>query len=262
MKTTHKVLPVLAAALILASCSSDAGGDDAGLDLVEAGALTVCANIPYFPFEIEDPDAPSGYSGFDMDLSQAIADNLGLELKVQNVDFNALQSGTVLVANQCDFGASAITITPEREANLDFAEPYYDSMQSLLVAADSGIDGIEDTAGLQVGVQQGSTGKLYAEEHLPAEATMVEFPGDAELWAALMAGQIDAILQDQPVNVVHAQDDANYVIAAEYETDEQYGFAFGKGLRTNVREAVSAELAALRESGKYQEIYDSYFKAD
>lgn len=272
-RNTLKPLVVVAALTIaLAGCSSDDGdnggngGNDNGagadLDLVEAGALSVCANIPYFPFEIEDPEAPSGYSGFDMDLSQAIADNLGLELKVHNVDFNALQSGTVLVANQCDFGASAITITEERQANLDFADAYYDSLQSLLVAKDSEIAGLEDTADKQVGVQQGSTGKLYAEANLPDGATMVEFPGDAELWAALRAGQIDAILQDLPVNVPHAADDADYELVAEYETDEQYGFAFGKDMRADVREAVNAELKNLRDSGKYQEIYDSYFSVD
>ena len=117
--------------------------DDAALrELVDAlvadGALTVCSDIPYPPFEVEDTSAESGYSGFDMDIMQEIANRLDLTLSVQDVAFDALQSGSVLGAEQCDIGASAMTITDDRKENLDFSDPYYDSLQSLLVPADSG----------------------------------------------------------------------------------------------------------------------------
>jgi len=253
------------AALTLSGCaggSGDAGGDDASsgteLELVNAGTLTVCSEVPYPPFEMEDGNG--GYTGFDLDLVAAIAAELDLEVDIQDVGFDGLQSGTTLIAGTCDFGASAMTITEERKANLDFADPYYDSLQSLLVRADSGIESIDDLAGKNVAVQQGTTGESYATENA-TDAVLVQYPGDAEMWPALQAGQVDAILQDLPVNVEHEKADGDYTIVEEYETDEQYGFAFAKDERPNLRAAVNEALQSLRDSGEYDTIYDKYFSA-
>ena len=255
-------------ALVLTGCaggtdpgteSPTEGGDDYGL--IEAGVLTVCSDVPYPPFEVEDASAPSGYSGFDIDLLSAIAEKLDLTLAVQDVGFDALQSGTTLVAGQCDIGASAMTITDERKANIDFSDPYYDSLQSLLVRVDSGIESIDDLDGKNVGVQQGTTGEAYATENATG-AQLVQYPSDGELWPAMQAGQIDAILQDQPVNIEHEKADSAYTIVETYETDESYGFAFAKGEKTELLEAVNGALAELQDDGTYQEIYDSYFSAN
>lgn len=255
------------ATLALAGCAGGAGsetpasGGDNEYDLVEAGTLTVCSDVPYAPFEIEDPSSESGYSGFDIDLLDAIAKKLDLTITVQDVNFDALQSGTTLVAGQCDIGASAMTITEERKANIDFSDGYYDSLQSLLAGTDSGIESIDDLAGKTVGVQQGTTGEIYTNENAPEGTEVVQFPSDAELWPAIQAGQIDAILQDLPVNLEHEKADDSYKIVESYETDEQYGFAFAKGEKDALREAVNDALAELREDGTYEEIYNTYFTA-
>ncbi len=269
MTRTIRAAAVTAAlALLMSACSGGDGGTDDGtaagaeFDLVSAGTLTVCTDSPFPPFEFEDPNAPSGYSGFDVEITQVIAEEIGLDFAVQDVSFDALQSGTVLAAGQCDMGMSGITITEERKANIDFADPYYDSLQSLLVRTDSGITSLDDMAGKRLGVQQGTTGQNYAEENAPEGTTFVEYPGDGELWPALQANQIDAILQDLPVNVEHVKDDSAYAIVGEYDTGEQYGFAFAKDEHVALREAVNAALAAMREDGRYQEIYDSYFAAE
>lgn len=86
----------------------------------------------------------------------------------------------------------------------------------------------------------------------------MQYPSDGELWPAMQAGQIEAILQDQPVNYVHEQDDPGYRIVETYETNEQYGFAFAKGQRDALREAVNGALQELRDSGEYQQIFDTY----
>ncbi|NDL60016.1 transporter substrate-binding domain-containing protein [Phytoactinopolyspora mesophila] len=263
---SRSIAVAAAGVLLLSACGDD--GDDASAEangdfnLVQDGVLTVCSDVPYPPFEFEDSDAPSGYSGFDMDLMQEIADNLGLEMSVQAVGFDPLQSGTVFAANQCDVGASAMTITEERQENIDFSDPYYDSLQSLLTSVDSGISSIEDLDGRNVGVQQGTTGQSFAEENLPEGASPQAFPSDGELWPALQAGNIDAILQDFPVNYEHEQDDEGYAIVETYETDEQYGFAFGKDDRPELLAAVNEQLAELREDGTYDEIYAEYFEVD
>ena len=254
--------------LALAACGGGDGGDDTGggdggsdLELITPGTLTVCSEVPYPPFEIEDSEAPSGYSGFDIDLVQAIADSLELELAVQDVSFDGIQSGTAYASGQCDMGASAITITEDRQANLDFSDPYYDSLQSLLVRTDSGIESIDDLDGVTVGVQQGTTGEAYANENAEG-AEIISFTSDGELWPALQAGNIDAILQDQPVNIEHEKADSTYTIVEEYDTDESYGWAFAKGERAELIEAINAALQELRDDGTYKTIYDSYFTAE
>lgn len=267
MQRRHIIAGIALAAtatLALAGCAT--GGGDAGsggtgagdeYDLIEAGTLTVCSDIPYPPFEFEGGDNGTGYTGFDIELLSAIAKKLDLKLSVQDVGFDALQSGTTLAAGTCDIGASAMTINDERKANIDFSDAYVDSMQSLLVRTDSGIESIEDLSGKNVGVQQGTTGEAYATENAP-EAILVQYPSDGELWPAMQAGQIDAILQDQPVNYVHEQDDSAYKIVETYETDESYGFAFSKGEKQQLLDAVNQALQEVRDSGEYQEIFDEF----
>jgi polar amino acid transport system substrate-binding protein len=257
------------ATLALAGCAG--GGSDAGSDapvsggdeygLVEAGSLTICSDIPYAPFEFEGGDNGTGYTGFDIDLLDAVAKKLDLKLAVQDVGFDALQSGTTLASGTCDIGASAMTITDERKANLDFSDSYYESLQSLLVPADSDIKSIKDLDGKIVGVQQGTTGEAYATENATG-AELLQLPSDGELWPAIQAGTIDAILQDQPVNIEHEKADPTYTIVEEYDTGESYGFAFAKGERTALLEAVNAALKELRDSGEYDTIYDTYFTAN
>ncbi len=256
-----------ATTLALAGCatgSTTGSGSGSGSEaadpygLVDPGTLTVCSDIPYPPFEFEGDNGE--YTGFDIDLLGAIAKKLDLKLSVQDVGFDALQSGTTLAAGTCDVGASAMTITDKRKANIDFSDPYYDSLQSLLVRTDSGIKSIDDLDGKNVGVQQGTTGESYANENAKG-AQIVQYPSDGELWPAMQAGQIDAILQDQPVNLEHEKADSAYKIVETYNTDESYGFAFAKGEKTKLIDAVNGALKDLRDSGDYQTIYDTYFTA-
>jgi len=261
-----------AAVLALSGCAGSTGSDGDGdkpapgsdavdYGLVADGSLTVCSDIPYPPFEFEGGDNGTGYTGFDIELLDAIAKKLDLKLSVQDTGFEALQSGATLLAGTCDLGASAMTITEERKANIDFSDPYYDSLQSLLVRADSGIESIDDLDGKNVGVQQGTTGEIYAKENAKG-AELVQYPSDGELWPAMQSGQIDAILQDQPVNLVHEKADSDYKIVETYETDESYGFAFAKGEKTELREAINDALEELREDGEYDKIYDEFFAAN
>lgn len=252
-------LALLAAStLALTACggsSDDSGGDDAGLDLVQSGTLTVCSDIPYPPFEFEKGGE---YTGFDMELMEKISAGLDLELSIKDVGFEGLQSGSALAAGTCDIGASAMTITEEREKNLDFSEPYYDSLQSLLVPEDSDIKSIEDLAGKTVGVQQGTTGQKYAQENVPEDAETKAYPSDAELFPALQSGGVDAVLQDLPVNLLHTEEGA-FTIIEEYDTNEQYGFAVKEEGAEKLLEAVNEQLATLREDGTYDKLYKKYF---
>lgn len=235
-------------------------GDDLGL--ASEGTITVCSDVPYAPFEVEDADAPSGYSGFDIDLMQAIADDLGLELAVTDQAFDGIQSGAALGAGQCDVAASAMTITEEREENVNFADPYFDADQSLMVPADSGIESLADLEGETLGVQADTTGQAYAVENAPEGATVSEFPDAAALFAALEAGQIVAVLQDLPVNADRVSQEDSLVIVETYPTGEEYGFAIAEDAEPALLEAINTALANLRDDGTYDELYAEYFPTE
>lgn len=261
----HRSLKAAAAiavtACALASCGGGKAGPTSGSDLplVKPGTLTVCSDVPYPPFEDFDKSAKSGFKGFDIDIDQAIADGLNLKLVVKDSSFDGLQSGQALNAGQCDLASSAMTITEERKKNIDFSDSYYDSKQSLLVPTGSKIKKIGDLAGKKVGVQQGTTGKSYTEDNAPKTADIVSFPSDAEMYQAIQAGQVDALLQDLPVNLEHTKK-GKFEIVQQYETDESYGLAIKKG-NSKLLKAVNAELAKLKSSGEYKKLYDKYFAA-
>lgn len=243
------------------AAAEETGGEaaPAELDLVTDGTLTVCSDVPYPPFEDFDEGSEIGFTGFDIDIVHAIAQGLDLELEVKDSSFDGLQSGLALNAGQCDIAASAMTITEDRKQAIDFSDGYYDSQQSLLVAEGSDITGIGDLEGKKVGVQQGTTGKTYAEENATG-AELVSFPSDAEMWQAIQSGQVEALLQDLPVNLEHTKG-GDFTIVEEYSTDELYGLAMKKG-NTALVEAVNGQLTELRDSGEYDKLYDTYFSED
>lgn len=247
-------------ALTLSACGSDDGGTtDSGADLVKDGTLTVCSDVPYAPFEDFDKTSPTGFKGFDVDVVSEVAERMELEIAIQDSAFDPLQNGQALNAGQCDLAASAMTITDDRKKNLDFSDGYYDSKQSLLVPNGSEIAVIGDLDGKKVGVQKGTTGEAYTNENADG-AEVVVLPGDAEMFQALQAGQVDALLQDLPVNLGHTTD-GKFAVVETYETDEQYGFAIKKGNDALVDD-VNEALDAMREDGTYDTIYNKYFEVE
>jgi len=245
----HPFRTVAAAAalsVIVAAC----GGDD------ESAALTVCSDIPYPPFEFEDPESELGYSGFDIELIAAVGAELGRDVEIVVTGFDALTSGTAMAAGTCEVAISAMTITAERAEQIDFSEPYYEADQSLLVPNGSMIMSIDDlVAGVTVGVQTGTTGESYANDNVPG-AEIRSFESGGDLLTALAAGQVDAVLQDLPVNVEEAAKGQTTVVQT-YPTGEFYGIAFEKG--SELVGPVNEALASLRADGTYDELFDKYF---
>jgi polar amino acid transport system substrate-binding protein len=266
-RSLRLVAVVAACLLFAAACSDDddngdtttTGDVDAGaLELISDGTLTICSDIPYSPFEFYADDAPDELTGFDVELVDAMADELELETEWVTTPFDGIIPS--LVAGNCDMIASAMTITEERAEQVNFTDGYFDSEQSLLVRAadEATYDSLESLAGRTIGVQSGTTGEAYAQENLPDGATVKAFEGGEELFTALTINDIDAALQDFPVNYLAAEENEELVITATFPTEEQYGFALSQE-NTSLLEALNTALADLRSSGRYDDIYDTWF---
>jgi polar amino acid transport system substrate-binding protein len=253
-KTNAALLLVLAFALIAGACTGGGGGE---YDLVKADTLTVCSDIPYAPFEFEEGGA---YTGFDVELMGLIGAELDLAVEFIDSGFDSITSGTAMVGNECDIAASAITIKPEREENIDFSDGYFDADQSLMVKVDSGYSSYDDLVGLRLGVQAGTTGEAYANDNNPGGVEIVSFGESADLFVAMEAGDIQGILQDLPVNAERMLGDDSLTVVATYPTGEVYGFAVKEEGKEALLDAVNEALAAVKSDGTYDTLYDKYFK--
>lgn len=251
--------------MVLAACAGEtttsAGGATTTaatrLTTIEAGTLTVCTDAPYPPFEFQADDGT--WTGFDMDVLGAVAGNLGLELAVTVQPFDGIWLAPA--AGTCDIVASAVTITPERAEQALFSDGYFDADQSLLVrdADMATYPDLESLAGKTIAVQTGTTGEQYAKDHIPDGSTVKSFDEPAAMFLALESGDVDAILQDLPVNADRAtQEPDKFELTATFPTGEQYGFVTSQD-NTALIEAVDAELTNIRADGTYDEIFATYF---
>lgn len=253
-------LMILAAMVVVAGCgssddNSSSGSGDFQSELITEGTLTVGSDIPYAPFEMgKAPD----YTGFDIELVNDIADRLGLEVKIQDTAFDTIF--TDVAQGKFDMVASASTITPEREQQVSFSDPYYESEQALLVPPGSDITSVDDLAGKTVAAQDGTTGEAYANDETDA-GQVRGFPTGAAAIAAVVNGQAEAGIVDAPVaEDAASKGQAGFEIATNIPTAEYYGFAFAKD-NTALLEAVNGALADLIKDGTYEKVFKKYFNA-
>ena len=246
-----------------ASGAAATGGDAAALikdaRLIAPGKLTICSDIPYAPFEFNDRAGGEQLTGFDVELVRALAAQLMLSAEFKTTPFDAIIPS--LAAGNCDMVASATTITEERKKKVAFTQPYFDADQVLLIrAADHEryrlLSGLK---GKTIGVQSGTTGETYAKANKPAGATVKDFPGADDLFNALASGDIDAVLQDFPVNKYRAlKAPEKFAVTETFKTGEQYGFAVAKD-NPGLVAALDAALANMRRSGDYDKTYKAWF---
>ena len=249
---TLAALPAtLAAALLLASCGGS--GDDAAssdeVQLVADGTLTLCTNPPYEPFEYEEDGE---VVGLDIAIVNEVATDLGVTLTTKVTPFEGIQSGADLNTNNCDVVASGITITPERQAKIDFSDPYFDADQGLLVPEGSDLDGVEALQGKTIGVQQATTGETWATDN---GLQTVQFEDLGLQIQALKTGQVDAVVND--IAVLGPYVSEGFEVSANFSTGEQYGLGVKKG-NTALLDQINDTLARIREDGTYDDLYTQY----
>src|SRR3954447_5692201 len=271
--TRSRLAPALAiaavAALIGAGCGSSSdttsssstgastGGSTASNDLglITPGTLTVGSDIPYPPFE---QGKPPDYTGFDIDLVDAIAKKLNLTPKIVDTAF-----GTIFVDEQAgkfDMVASSTTITPLRSQKVTFSKPYFDADQSLMVQKGSDLQSTSDiTSDTAIAVQEGTTGQDYAEKK--TDAQVQAFPAIGTAFNALQAGQVDGVINDFAVSAFALKKYPQLDVVQTISTDEHYGFPMQQQ-NAALQNAVNGALTGLIADGTYQKIYMKWFSGE
>lgn len=229
----------------------------AGLQGAAAADLTVGANIGNVPWEFQDASGKT--VGFEIDLVTEVAKRLGKTVEFVNTPFAglfpAVQSGRINMA------VSSITITQKRLESVSFAQPYYDSDQSLTATAASGIKGLKDMGGKTVGVDTGSTGDMWADAH-KSEYKLGEirkFEGLQPAMLDLVAGRIDGYISDIPALLYYVKDKPELKVVERIPTGEKYSIMFNKGdpLATQVNDVITT----LKKEGYIAKLHQTWFGA-
>jgi ABC-type amino acid transport substrate-binding protein len=254
------VLLVAIASLVVAGCG---GGSDSSGSTTTAGGggeeeatpLTVGSDIPYPPFE---QGKPGSYTGFDIELMEAIGEKIGRTPEFQDTSFETIFRDV----QQGKFEAviSAATITEEREKAVDFSNPYYLSEQAVLVKEGSSIKSLKEADGKTIGVQQGTTGQELAKEEL-GSGEIRPFPEGPDAVNALKAGTVEAVIIDAPVAANAVEKVGGVEIAEKVPTEEEYGIAVAQG-ETELLEEINQGLKEVEEDGTYKTIYEKWFKLE
>ena len=223
---------------------------------MEDGVLTVGSDIPFPPFEFREGDE---LTGFDVDLMEEIASRLGLD-EVRWVDTSFDTIFTQLAGGRFDAIASATTITEERSQIVSFTEPYYLAQQALTVNTAetpdlTSVDGL--SSGDVVAVQQGTTGEIWARENVPEGVQIRSFPEAPDTYTALEAGNVTAVVFDEPSALSEAERREDLEVVVTIDTGERYGFPVNPE-NDELLEAMNAVLAEMIEDGTYDEIYSAY----
>lgn len=222
---------------------------------IEDGILTVGSDIPFPPFEYREGDE---LVGFDVSLADEMASRLGLETNWIDASFDTIF--TQLASGRFDMVASATTITEEREEIVNFTEPYYLAQQAMTINAErtpdlTSVDGL--AGGDVVAVQKGTTGEIWARENLPEGVELRSFPEAPDTYAALEAGNVTAVIFDEPSAVSEAEERPALEVVETIDTGERYGFGVDPQ-NEELLAALNSVLAEMIEDGTYATIYASF----
>lgn len=220
-----------------------------------AQSLKVGANVGNVPWEFEDKGGQ--LVGFEVDLVNEIGKRLNRQVEFVNTPFTGLFPA--ISSNRIDAAVSSITITPKRLKTLDFAQPYYDSDQSLTVKADSGIKSAKDLKGKVVAVDTGSTGDIWVKEHMQEYGfkEVRRFEGLNPAMLDLTAGRFDGYISDIPATLYYTKDKPELKVVERLKTGEQYSVMFAKD--SPLRDEFDQQIAAMKKDGTLAKIYEKWF---
>lgn len=236
--------------------AADTAADTSAAEETEGagGKIVMVTNAEFPPYEYHENNT---IVGIDADIARAIADQMGMELEIQDMAFDslipAIQSG------KADFAAAGMTVNEERLRNVDFTETYAEAAQVIIVKEGSAIAAPADLTGKKIGVQTGTTGDIYADDVENAEVQ--RFNKGMEAVMALTQDKLDAVIIDREPAKVFVKENEGLKILDEAFTEEEYAIAIKKG-NTELLEKMNAAIKELKESGELQKIVDKYITAE
>ena len=256
MKLTSVILCLALCAACLAGCGSKPAAP-AAAPAAEAKVLKVATNVAFPPYEFYENEQAVG---IDVEIIQAICDKLGYTMELNDMEFGSII--TAVASGKIDVGFGAITITEERAKSVHFTTSYSTGIQSIIVTEDSPITGVDDLKadGIKIGVQQDTTGDIYAtgdfgEEHI------ARFNKGADAVQALLTGKCNAVIIDNsPAETFVAQNEGLKILPTVY-AEEAYGFELSYDNEALYNE-VNGALEELMADGTVQAIIDKYISAD
>ena len=228
---------------------------EAAFTTIEEGQLIMSTNAAFPPYEMVADDG--SFEGIDVEVAGAIAEKLGLELVVDDMDFDA----ALLAVQQgkSDIVMAGVTVTEDREMVMNFSDSYATGVQVIIVPEGSDVT-IDNLGEKMIGTQRATTGYIYAsgdygEDHVTA------YDNGASAVQALMNGQVDCVIIDSaPAEAFVAANPGLTILDTEYVT-ENYAIGLGKD-NTALLDAVNAALAELIADGTVQTIVDKYISAE
>ena len=240
------------------AASSEAASETetAELSTVEPGKLIMSTNAAFPPYEMTT--ASGEFEGIDIETAQAIADKLGLELQIDDMDFDA----ALLAVQQgkADMVMAGVTVTDERQNVMDFTDSYATGIQSIIVKEDSDIASVDDLAGKKIGTQRGTTGYLYCSDDFGDE-NVVAYDNGLTAVQMLNNGQVDCVVIDNaPAKEFIAANPGLKLLDTAY-VEESYAIGVGKG-NTELKDAINTALEELKADGTLQAIVDKYITAE
>ncbi|MDE6722590.1 MAG: transporter substrate-binding domain-containing protein [Eubacterium sp.] len=256
-KFTKVIAVVLAVAFVAAAFAACSGGSTK-----EKAKLTLATSADFPPYEFVGDNGD--YVGIDIEIAKAIADKLGRELVVENMDFDSIVGA--VSTGKTDMGMAGLTVTPDRLESVDFSSSYAKGIQAVIVREDSAIKTVDDLyadgATYKVGAQLSTTGDIYFGDDIAAgdtTCTLEEYQAGADAVAALVAGKIDAVIIDnEPAKSFVAANSGLKILDTEY-ANEDYAIAFPKN--SALVEDVNKALEELIADGTVQKIVDTYIPA-
>lgn len=234
-----------------------AEGSEAAESEAESGdkVYKIATDTTFAPFEFENDKGEM--VGIDLDLLKAIAEDQGFEYELVVAGFSAATTG--LEAGEYDAVIAGMSITDARKEKYDFSEPYYDSGVGMAVNADSDIASYEDLNGKTVAAKIGTEGCTFAESIADQYGfTIMQFEDSSSMYQDVLAGNSVACFEDYPVLGYEISRGTAFKMPLEMEHGNSYGFAVLKGQNTELLEKFDAGLKNMKDSGKYDEILNTY----
>lgn len=257
MKNIAKILSLILAIAIAVLCC---GCGSSGSLTVTEGKLTMATNAEFPPYEYYDGDK---VIGIDAEVAKLIADKLGLELEIVDVQFDSIIPG--VQQGKYDMGMAGMTVTDERMQKVNFSDTYAKGVQVVIVKKDSDIKSLDDIVGKKVGVQQGTTGDIYASSSVEdggyGEENVVKYENGALAVEGLKNGKVDCVIIDnEPAKAYVAANEGLEILDTEY-ANEDYAICFSKK-NPELQKKVNEALKELIADGSLQKVVDKYISAE